>query len=146
MLAERATAMNEPSFQSAIYRTRFEIIQQVVADYFGCTVANTQRKDKPQCVVDPRRYIQYFAWKKLKGCTLATIGAMSGNGKPFNHATVRHNRLKVIQDMNLRDSRGRNVNPEVIEIVDELDRKIEMAFAEHRQSSKYEFAVSIAQL
>lgn len=77
-----------------------EVIQKLVAEYFGLKVSDLKAKNNARCVSEPRQIAMYLC-KTLTNSSLPQIGRQFG-GK--HHTTVLHS-IRKIDELRLHDKR-----------------------------------------
>ena len=112
--------------QKAIYGHRIDKIIQVVSEHTQMTDKEIRSKRRYRDVVRARRLAQFLI-RENTPCTLSVIGELTGNGRPWDHASVLHN-INVQKGLiTLCHRNGDLVYPEAKAEIDELRCKVKTA-------------------
>jgi hypothetical protein len=111
---------------SAIYRPRVQAIEKAIHQHYGTTPSGIRSRNRNKEVREPRQVLQYELRRICPLMPLAMIGSYTGNGKPWNHATIIHSCNKVLEDMTAKTKKGNYINPEFREHILSLEAKIDI--------------------
>lgn len=108
----------------AIYKPKIEIIQKVVADYYGVTLQSVRKHSRKGNPLKARQRVHYFCRQFLSHCTLHVVGYITGNGKAFDHATISHSSSKIAKEITFKNRAGEYVYPETVKEIEDLRKLI----------------------
>ena len=120
----KATLDDATRISIAVYKPKIEIIQKVVADYYGVTLPAVRRHSRKGNPLRARQRIHYFCRQFLSHCPLHVIGYITGNGRAFDHATISHSSSKITREIAFKNKAGENVYPETVKEIEDLRRLI----------------------
>jgi len=72
----------------------------------------------------------------MKKCPLAVIGYITGNGSPYDHATVSHSCREVSNKLTAKNHRKELTYPDVLGEMIVLKERVERAFKEAKEPQK----------
>ena len=110
--------------QVAVYKPKADRIQRIIADYFGIPIHDIQKHTRKGSSLTARRYAHYFCKKLMPACSLHVIGILTGNGRPYDHATIHHSIKKINEGLSLTNRNGQLIYPDVLHDVNGLKRKL----------------------
>ena len=131
----KAVASEATRVQVSVYRTKIELIQKVVAEFYGLTLHETQMHKRKGSSIKARRSIHFLCRELVPKCPLTIVGLITGNGKAWDHSSVHHSCKKLNQEMNFTNKSGQLIYPEIRQEIDILREKIHEAIELSREQT-----------
>lgn len=120
----KATLNDQTRVSVAVYKHKIELIQKVVADYYGVDVKSVRKHSRKGSALRARQRVHYFCREFVKHCPLHVVGYITGNGKAFDHATISHSSSKIAKEITFKNRAGEYVYPETVKEIEDLRKLI----------------------
>lgn len=98
--------------KAGIYSARIKNIIAIVAEFYGLKPSDICKHTSDRRIIFARQVAQYLAYRRLQpgGCSLAAVGVVTGNGKAFDHVTVKYS-IKVVSFYKYTKRNGQPIYP-----------------------------------
>ena len=111
--------------KAGVYSARIKTIIEIVAEFYGLKPSDICKHTSDRRIIFARQLAQYLAYRRLQsgGCSLAAVGVVTGNGKAYDHVTVRHS-IKVVSNYKYTKRNGHPVYPEQYADIMQLESRV----------------------
>lgn len=109
----KAVMNDQVRIQVAVYGPKVKIIQTVVCEYFGIPIELSQKHIRKGTSIYARKRIHYLCRIFVNHCPLSVIGLLTGNGQPWDHASISNSYRNTKKELEMRNPKGYLVYPEV---------------------------------